>query len=163
MESLKLSIDSLRDAVRNEDIKGTIETQSKAAQELYDLRLLSMKPGLPYSIPSDVSSPGVPILKGRATVDITIKRPTGSKPFTLDDGSKSDTLPLTLVIDGYRAPVTAGNFVDLVNRKFFDGTEINSVDDLFINAGKPDGAEGFVDPRTKEVRFWFMGYGSDSS
>ncbi|GMH58908.1 hypothetical protein TrRE_jg4946, partial [Triparma retinervis] len=112
LDSLKLSIDALRDAVRNEDIKSTLAAQDRAAQELYEIRLLAMKPGLPYEVPKDVAS-GLPILKGRATVEMTIRRPKGSKPFTLDDGTKADTLPLSLVVDGYRSPVTAGNFVDL--------------------------------------------------
>jgi len=30
---------------------------------------------------------------------------------------------LTLVVDGYSAPVTAGNFVDLVQRGFYNGLE----------------------------------------
>ena len=111
-----------------------------------------MKPGLPYEVPKDVAS-GLPILKGRATVEMTIRRPKGSKPFTLDDGTKADTLPLSLVVDGYRSPVTAGNFVDLVNRKFYDGLEINSVDDLFVNCGSPpSGLPGFVDPSTTKLR-----------
>ena len=28
---------------------------------------------------------------------------------------------MTIVLDGYNAPVTAGNFVDLVNRGFYNG------------------------------------------
>ena len=28
---------------------------------------------------------------------------------------------MTIVVDGYNAPVTAGNFVDLVNRGFYNG------------------------------------------
>ena len=186
---LKGSIDALRDAVRNEDIKSTIEVQDRAAKEvrsdeerrtegwaegwseattraipnilssrfapnllqLYNLTLMAMKPGLPYSLPDDIAA-GKPTLKGRATVELTIKRPSGAKPFELDDGTKSDQIPLTLIVVGYRAPVTAGNFVDLVNRKFYDNMPINSVDDLFVNCGKPDGGEGFVDPSSKEVR-----------
>lgn len=137
LEELKTDIDNLRDAVRNEDIKSTISTQAKAADTLYELRLLSMKPGLPFDLSSDAA--GRPVLKGRAVVNAVFKHGSGGKEFTLDDGSKSDTLELTMVIDGYRAPVTGGNFVDLVNKKHYDGMVINSVDDLFVNAGSSGG------------------------
>mmetsp|Transcript_18747 Transcript_18747/g.39015 ORF Transcript_18747/g.39015 Transcript_18747/m.39015 type:complete len:436 (-) Transcript_18747:39-1346(-) len=137
LEELKTDIDNLRDAVRNEDIKSTISSQAKAADTLYELRLLSMKPGLPFDLSSDAA--GMPVLKGRAVVNAVVKHGNGGKEFTLDDGSKSDTLELTMVIDGYRAPVTGGNFVDLVNKKHYDGMVINSVDDLFVNAGSTNG------------------------
>jgi len=58
-----------------------------------------------------------------------------------------------MVVDGYNAPVSAGNFVDLVLRKFYDGMEIQRADGFVVQFGDPEGApEGFVDPATKEIR-----------
>lgn len=57
------------------------------------------------------------------------------------------------MLDGYNAPVSAGNFMDLVLRKFYDGMTIQRADGFVVQFGDPDGpAEGFVDPDTKEVR-----------
>eukprot|EP00958_Prasinococcus_capsulatus_P019048 scaffold2295_cov354-Prasinococcus_capsulatus_cf.AAC.2 len=87
---------------------------------------------------------------------------------------------LLIVCDGFSAPVTAGNFVDLVDRVceatqtirqcefcgtrsnavrvhaaqgFYDGMEIQRADELVVQTGDPDGpASGFVDPNSGELR-----------
>jgi peptidylprolyl isomerase len=76
-------------------------------------------------------------LKGRATVEIKT--------------TKGD---LTIVVDGYNAPITAGNFVDLVQRKFYDGLEFTRAEDFYVvQIGDPPGeADGFIDPKTKQYR-----------
>ncbi|KAF3437248.1 hypothetical protein FNV43_RR20001 [Rhamnella rubrinervis] len=57
------------------------------------------------------------------------------------------------VLDGYNAPVTAGNFVDLVKRRFYDGMEIQRADGFVVQTGDPEGpAEGFIDPSTEKTR-----------
>ena len=50
--------------------------------------------------------------------------------------------------------MTAGNFVDLVYRGFYDGLEfIRAEDNYVLQTGDPAGpAEGFIDPNTKEYR-----------
>jgi peptidylprolyl isomerase len=61
---------------------------------------------------------------------------------------------LRIVVDGYSAPVNAGNFVDLVQRGFYDGLPfIGSEDNFVVQAGDPPGAdEGFIDPNTGKYR-----------
>ncbi len=46
---------------------------------------------------------------------------------------------LLIVVDGYNAPVTAGNFVDLVDKKFYDGMEIQRADGFIVQTGDPGG------------------------
>ena len=79
----------------------------------------------------------LPQLKGRATIEV-----------------KTEKGPLTIVVDGYNAPVTAGNFVDLVQRGFYDDIEIIRAEDYYVlQTGDPAGPEdGFVDPATGEYR-----------
>jgi Cyclophilin type peptidyl-prolyl cis-trans isomerase/CLD len=43
------------------------------------------------------------------------------------------------VADGYNAPVSAGNFIDLVSRKFYDGLTIQRADGFIVQTGDPDG------------------------
>ena len=45
----------------------------------------------------------------------------------------------TQVADGYNAPVSAGNFIDLVSRKFYDGLTIQRADGFIVQTGDPDG------------------------
>ena len=64
--------------------------------------------------------------------------------------SKGD---MTVIVDGYSAPVTAGNFVDLVERGFYDGLDFFNVEGFALQTGNPKGKEeGFIDPDTGEYR-----------
>ncbi len=89
----------------------------------------------PYDIPVEYST--LPQLLGRA--EVVMDTTQGS---------------MTLTLDGYSAPITAGNFADLVQRGFYDGLSIDRVEDFYIiQAGDPPGpADGFVDPEMGTVR-----------
>eukprot|EP00873_Tetraselmis_striata_P046079 jgi/Tetstr1/466343/TSEL_010873.t1 len=103
----------------------------------------AMVDGFPFAVPDAYA--GLPQLKGRATLQMDLKF-----------NKAKDNLPggtMIIVLDGYSAPVTAGNFMDLVNRGFYNGMEIQRADGFVVQTGDPDGpAVGFVDPRTKETR-----------
>ena len=95
----------------------------------------SMVEGFPYEVPEDYAN--LPQLKGRATIAFETSRG-----------------PIVAVVDGYSAPVTAGNFVDLVQRGFYDGLKFTRAEDSYVlQFGDPPGKEeGFVDPKTGEYR-----------
>lgn len=82
-----------------------------------------------------------PRLEGKATVVMVV------------NGS-----PITIEVDGTNAPVTAGNFVDLVERGFYNGLifhrVVNSPEPFVAQGGDPQGTGmgGFVDPQTKRPR-----------
>lgn len=69
--------------------------------------------GFPYEVPEEYKN--LPLLKGRATVDMKVK---------VKDNPNIQDCVFRIVLDGYNAPVTAGNFIDLVERHFYDGMEI---------------------------------------
>lgn len=94
-----------------------------------------MVTGYPFEIPEEYQD--LPQLKGRATVEVTTSKG-----------------PITLVVDGYSAPVSAGNFVDLVQRGFYDGLPFIRAEDFYVvQTGDPVGdEEGFIDPKTKQYR-----------
>jgi peptidylprolyl isomerase len=89
----------------------------------------------PFEIPAQYQS--YPLLKGRATVEL-----------------KTTKGPVILTLDGYNAPITAGNFVDLVQRKFYDGLPFNRAEESYVlQTGDPAGdAIGFISPKTKATR-----------
>ena len=72
----------------------------------------------------------------------------------MKDNSSLDTGIMTIILDGYNAPVTAGNFVDLVQRGFYDGMDIQRSDGFVIQSGKPTakGQDGFIDPISRKER-----------
>lgn len=89
----------------------------------------------PFTIPAEFDE--LPRLLGRATVLIST--------------TKGD---LTTVVDGYNAPLTAGAFVDLVQRGFYDGLPFIRAEDFYVlQTGDPEGpAQGYVDPKTGQER-----------
>ncbi len=89
----------------------------------------------PFSIPQEYDA--LPRLLGRAQVRL---RTTAGDLLT--------------VVDGYNAPLTAGAFVDLVQRGVYDGLDFNRAEAFYVlQTGDPEGeADGFVDPRTHQLR-----------
>jgi len=97
-----------------------------------------------------VQFPELTRLEGKATVVMTVK------------GS-----PITLELDGTNAPITAGNFVDLVDKKVYDGLIFHRVvrqpQPFVVQGGDPQGKDpnvnpdllgkgGYIDPATKAAR-----------
>lgn len=89
----------------------------------------------PFTIPAEFDA--LPRLLGRATVRLST--------------TKGD---LIAVVDGYNAPLTAGAFVDLVQRGFYDGLSFDRAEDFYVlQTGDPKGPEaGYVDPVTRTER-----------
>lgn len=89
----------------------------------------------PFEVPEEYRN--LPRLEGRATIAV--------------ETTQGD---LTLVVDGYSAPITAGNFVDLVQRGFYNGLPFTRAEDFYVlQIGDPVGPEtGFIDPKTKQER-----------
>lgn len=134
LEQLASDLNTLRDRVAEQDKTAAFTIQKTCLSEVETLENLMVQ-GFPYEVPSEYSA--LPQLKGRATVEIETEQGT-----------------LTAVIDGYNAPVTAGNFVDLVSKGFYDGLPITRAEESYVlQLGDPPGPEdGFIDPKTGEDR-----------
>ena len=100
-----------------------------------DLLAASMVSDVSVNIPEDYQT--LPQLKGRAIVALDTNRG-----------------PITIMVDGYNAPITAGNFLDLVQREFYDGLTFTREDEAYVvQTGNPEGPQaGFVDPDTGGYR-----------
>jgi len=126
-----------------EDMRADVEAKDKDAIWTKRSALLNrvgeleelMVTKFPFEVPEEYSN--LPQLKGRATVAIETTKGT-----------------MTVVVDGYNAPITAGNFVDLVQRGFYDGLEFTRAEDFYVvQIGDPPGKEdGFTDPKTQKYR-----------
>ena len=134
IEELRAEIEVLRSALDIKDGETLLETRAQMLSQVTQLEEM-MVGEFPFEVPAEYAN--IPQLKGRATVKMTT--------------SEGD---ITLVVDGYSAPVTAGNFVDLVQRGFYDGLEfIRSEESYVLQVGDPPGPEeGFIDPDTGEYR-----------
>lgn len=69
-------------------------------------------------------------MQGRATVKMEFKLKESR-----ENGVSGGTM--VIVADGFNAPVTAGNFIDLVNRKFYDNMEVQRADGFIVQTGNP--------------------------
>jgi cyclophilin family peptidyl-prolyl cis-trans isomerase len=77
---------------------------------------------------------------------------TTTEPVVVMDTNKG-----TIKIEVFKteAPITANNFLDLVQRKFYDGLSFHRVEPGFVVQGgdpKGNGTGGFIDPQTKRER-----------
>ncbi len=125
---------SLREAVEAKDKEKTWTERGKLLDDVSTLEDFMVK-DFPFEVPAEYSQ--LPQLKGRATVEMTTQKGN-----------------LKIVVDGYSAPVTAGNFVDLVQRGFYDGLKFTRAEDSYVlQIGDPPGPEeGFIDPKTGKYR-----------
>ena len=99
------------------------------------LRVLQA-PGLPFDVPKRYDS--LPRLTGRATVDLTVRK-NGPDTFGFVNGEETKTAMLGVVIvDGYNAPITAGNFIDKVHNGQYDGIRIKRSETALIVDPSPD-------------------------
>lgn len=134
IEQLTSGTEELKEIVEAKDREATYIKRKELLGLVSDLEEL-MVVGYPFEVPEEYNN--LPQLLGRATVAM--------------ETNKGD---LEIVIDGYSAPVNGGNFVDLVQRGFYDGLDFNRAEDFYIlQAGDPPGeADGFIDPKTNEYR-----------
>ncbi|NLQ04842.1 peptidylprolyl isomerase [Cylindrospermopsis raciborskii] len=131
---LKSGIGELQEVVKTRQKTPILEGRAKLLN-LVSLLEESMVQGFPFEVPAEFSN--LPQLKGRATIAI-----------------KTNKGDLTVVVDGYSAPVTAGNFVDLVQRGFYNGLKFTRSEESYVlQTGDPEGKEvGFIDPVTGKYR-----------
>jgi peptidylprolyl isomerase len=134
LEKIQTGVDALQVAATARDKP---QLQAERTQVLANIGTLeaAMVNGFPYAVPQEYSN--LAQLKGRAKIALKT--------------TKGD---VTVVVDGYNAPVTAGNFVDLVQRGFYNNISFNRAEnDYVLQAGDPPGDEvGFIDPKTKKYR-----------
>jgi peptidyl-prolyl cis-trans isomerase B (cyclophilin B) len=95
--------------------------------------------------------PGLPTLSSKAKVQLTVKGQ-----------------PITIEVNGEDAPISAGNFIDLVQKKFYDGLIFHRVvrepSPFVVQGGDPAGKDpnvlvenlgtgGYIDPKTNQERY----------
>jgi len=109
----------------------TNTTNTNATTEPNNTPVVTPTATLAEKSPSNTPVINSPKLTGEATVVMTVK------------GS-----PITIKVDGNKAPVTAGNFVDLVNKGVYDGLVFHRV----VRDPQPFVVQG-GDPQSKDATF----------
>ena len=100
------------------------------------LRVLQA-PGLPFDLPRRYDA--LPRLTGRAAVDVVVRKAPGGT-FGFVKGEEQNTVTLKVVVDGYNAPLTSGNFVNNVKRGRYNGKTLKKSETALLVQGA-EGAE----------------------
>jgi len=143
------------EGAQTRDIGGLLRAQEEAL-----LALGFIGDGLvaefPFEVPVKKKWATVPRLEGRAWVDIAMERPSAGK--TPEERALGN---VSVIAAGYSSPITAGNWVDLCYRGFYDDLELtwknvtaktaNNLYDYEVPVGGTY-RDGFVDPLTGKVR-----------
>jgi peptidylprolyl isomerase len=134
MTRMEMDINGMRTAIEDNNKEAVWMKRTELLEEVGVLESLMVE-RFPFEVPEEYGD--LPQLKGRATIEM-----------------ETDKGPVVLVVDGYNAPVTAGNFVDLVQRGFYDGLDVTRAEEFYVvQVGDPPGkADGFIDPKTNEYR-----------
>jgi len=132
-----------------------LAAQASVAEKISTLEELMVPTNFKVDIPSEYSK--LPQLQGRATVEFVLKKGPGGEGENADkfdvEGELFDKATLKMVIDGYNAPLTGGNFVDLVNKGFYNNMEIQRSDGFVVQTGDPAGpADGYIPSGEKGPR-----------
>ncbi|XP_074370279.1 peptidyl-prolyl cis-trans isomerase CYP37, chloroplastic isoform X2 [Apium graveolens] len=107
-----------------------------------ELELLQA-PGLSFLLPAQYLK--YPRFTGRGTVEFVIAKEDGST-FSPAGGESRKTAKIQVVIDGYSAPLTAGNFAKLVVDGAYDGVKLKSTDQAILSDSGVDKNIGYSAP-----------------
>ena len=134
LDAVTEGINAMQTEVEDQDKAEFIQMRRNTLARIGDLEALLTDDTIP-AIPAEFDA--LPRLEGRATVAIST--------------TQGD---LTAVVDGYNAPLTAGAFIDLSLKGFYDGLPFIRAEDFYIlQTGDPEGPDiGYIDPRTKKER-----------
>lgn len=132
LDRLESELQAVAEAAERQDRDVFLTTRRRALSTIGEAEALLVGP-FPFEIPAEFAD--LPRLLGRATVKLTT--------------TKGD---LIAVVDGYNAPLTAGAFIDLVQRGFYDNLPFIRAEDFYVlQTGDPKGAaSGYVDTSGQE-------------
>ena len=111
------------------DVDTFIEGKRQALLALSELGELLVC-SFPYAVPDGGKFGYLPRLLGRCTVTFSFERPSSTEStfgIKLGGNERRFLGNVTIVADGYAAPITAGNFVDLSVRNFYTGLNVKAM------------------------------------
>ena len=94
-----------------------------------------------YTIPEEFDA--LPRLSGRATVEMVVKTTAGKEK-------------LEMVLDGYHAPLAAGNMASLVKSGAFDGVSLEYAEELIVQVSHGKSKQ----PSTVPLELFYRGDGA---
>ncbi|CAN7049607.1 unnamed protein product [Brassica oleracea var. botrytis] len=125
----KGGLQALIESIRFQDPDKVSIRLASSLDTVAEMELLQAS-GLSFLLPQQYLN--YPRLAGRGTVEITIEKADGSTFQAESGGDQRKSATIQVVIDGYSAPLTAGNFAKLVTSGAYDGAKLNTVNQAVI-------------------------------
>ncbi|CAJ1446274.1 unnamed protein product [Effrenium voratum] len=122
-------------------VEKCLKSADKAQETIGQIEEMMLPAGYQSKVPAEYAN--LPRLDGRAVVEWTLTRgpEAGTKTYALDSELFNEA-KFKMIVDGYSSPLSAGNFVDLVQRSFYNGMSIQRADGFIIQTGDPGPASG---------------------
>eukprot|EP00581_Thalassiosira_minuscula_P016572 CAMPEP_0183721056 /NCGR_PEP_ID=MMETSP0737-20130205/13484_1 /TAXON_ID=385413 /ORGANISM="Thalassiosira miniscula, Strain CCMP1093" /LENGTH=740 /DNA_ID=CAMNT_0025951025 /DNA_START=181 /DNA_END=2403 /DNA_ORIENTATION=- len=117
------------------DVEAFVGAKRQALLALSELGEL-LVPSFPYAVPTRGKFGYLPRLLGRCSVTLSFERPSSPSAgflgvnfnsIGINNNDKQTLGNVTFIADGYAAPITAGNFVDLSVRNFYTGLSVKAM------------------------------------
>lgn len=121
----KGGLQSLIEFIKEKDPDKVSVGLASTLDTVADLELLQA-PGLSFLLPGQYMK--YPRLTGRGTVEFVIEKGDGSTFFPTGGGEPISLATIQVVLDGYSAPLTAGNIAKLVVDGAYDGVKLKCTD-----------------------------------
>ncbi|XP_006841723.2 peptidyl-prolyl cis-trans isomerase CYP37, chloroplastic isoform X1 [Amborella trichopoda] len=112
-------------------------TLSSTLGTISELELLQA-PGISYLLPEQYLK--YPRLTGRGIVEFIVEKGDGSTFSTAAGGGPQKLATIQLVLDGYSAPLTAGNFAKLVIDGAYDGIKLKCTEQAILSDNELGGS-----------------------
>eukprot|EP00270_Netrium_digitus_P006019 TRINITY_DN1814_c0_g1_i1.p1 TRINITY_DN1814_c0_g1~~TRINITY_DN1814_c0_g1_i1.p1 ORF type:complete len:475 (+),score=109.48 TRINITY_DN1814_c0_g1_i1:50-1474(+) len=125
----KSGLEGVLAAIQVQDPEKTALRLQSSLDTLAQLKL-AQAPGLPFLLPPQYAK--LPRLTGRATAQLTFLKADGSS-FRTENGSGSvPSATVDIVLDGFSAPLTTGNFSTLLLKGAYDGVALQATSQAVI-------------------------------
>ncbi|KAG8479411.1 hypothetical protein CXB51_029110 [Gossypium anomalum] len=123
-------LEALLKSIKDQDPDRVSVGLASSLDTVAELELLQA-PGLSFLLPEQYLK--YPRLTGRAIVELTIEKGDGSSFSPEAGGELRKTATIQVVLDGYSAPLTTGNFAKLVTDGAYDGTKLSCINQAIIS------------------------------
>ncbi|CAM0906321.1 unnamed protein product [Alopecurus aequalis] len=138
----KGGLQTLLNYIKDKDNDRLSVALASSLDTIAELELLQA-PGLSFLLPKQYLD--YPRLTGRGLVEFTVEKGDGSTFVPTAGGAPKPVATIQVVVDGYSAPLTAGNFVKLVLEGAYDGVTVKSANQAVI-ADSESGKTGYTIP-----------------
>uniref|UniRef100_A0A2N9J8B8 PPIase cyclophilin-type domain-containing protein n=1 Tax=Fagus sylvatica TaxID=28930 RepID=A0A2N9J8B8_FAGSY len=126
----KGGLQALLESIKDKDPDKVSVGLASSLDTISEIELLQA-PGLSFLLPQQYLN--YPRLTGRGIVEFTIEKGDGSTFSPEAGGELRKTATIQVVVDGFSAPLTAGNFAKLVIDGAYNGTKLSCTDQAVIS------------------------------